>query len=62
MFLVTELTMNYHAARFISSFGSKEYFRHNKGLLFNERRKTLIEEIDKLTTREDIEANGSKYP
>ena len=46
--LVTELTMNYHAARFISRFGSKEYFKHNKELLFYERQKELILEVEKL--------------
>ena len=46
--LVTELTMNYHSARFISRFGSKEYFRHNKELLFYERQKELSLEIERL--------------
>ena len=48
LILVTELTMNYHSARFISRFGSKEYFAHNKELLFYERQKNLILEIEKL--------------
>jgi len=46
--MVTELTMNYHTARFISRFGSKEYFAHNKQLLFFERQKNLILEIENL--------------
>lgn len=48
LILVTELTMNYFAAKFISRFGSKEYFAHNKELLFYERQKELILEIEKL--------------
>lgn len=48
LILVTELTMNYHTARFISRFGSAEYFAHNKELLFYERQKELILEIEKL--------------
>lgn len=48
LILVTELTMNYYAARFISRFGSKEYFKHNKELLFYERQKELILEVEKL--------------
>lgn len=48
LILVTELTMNYHAARFISRFGSEEYFKHNKELLFYERKKELILELEKL--------------
>jgi hypothetical protein len=46
--LVTELTMNYHSARFISRYESKEYFRHNKELLFYERQKELCLEIERL--------------
>ena len=46
--LVTELTMNYHTARFLSRFGSKEYFKHNKELLFYERQKELNLEVKKL--------------
>lgn len=53
LILVTELTMNYHTARFISHFGNKEYFRHNKGLLFYERNKELILEIEKLELGND---------
>lgn len=48
LILVTELTMSYYAARFISRFGSEAYFRHNKQLLFYERQKELILEIDNL--------------
>lgn len=48
LILVTELTMNYHSARFISRFGSKEYFRHNKELLFYERNKEIILDLEKL--------------
>jgi hypothetical protein len=46
--LVTELTMNYYSARFISHFGSKEYFMHNKELLFYERQKELSLEVEQL--------------
>lgn len=48
LILVTELTMNYHAARFISRFGSEAYFKHNKKLMFYERQKELIFEIEQL--------------
>ena len=48
LILVTELTMSYHAANFISRYGCKEYFKHNKELLFYERQKELIEEIELL--------------
>ena len=46
--LVTELTISYYGARFISRYGCKEYFRHNKELLFYERQKEIILKIDEL--------------
>ena len=52
LILVTDLTINYHTARFISRFGSKEYFAHNKELLFNERKKELILQLEKLSLEE----------
>lgn len=48
LILVTELTINPHSARFISRYGCKEYFAHNKELLFYERQKEIIKEIEKL--------------
>ena len=48
LILVTELTINCNAARFISRYGCKEYFAHNKELLFYERRLEIIDEIEKL--------------
>ncbi len=46
LILVTELTSNSQSARFISRFGNEAYFRHNKELLFYERQKELILEIE----------------
>ncbi len=46
--LVTELTINYHSAHFISRYGCKEYFEHNKALLFYERQKEIIQSIEDL--------------
>ena len=48
LILVTELTINFYTAAFISRYGCKEYFEHNKELLFYERQKEIIEEIEKL--------------
>ena len=39
LILVTELTINYYGSRFISRYGCKEYFAHNKELLLYERKK-----------------------
>lgn len=48
LIMVTELTANYHAAKFISRHGCEAYFRHNKELLFYERQKDIIAEIEEL--------------
>jgi hypothetical protein len=46
--LVTELTINPYASRFLSRYGSEAYFRHNKELLFYERQKEIIAEMENL--------------
>lgn len=43
-----KLTISYYGSRFISRYGCKEYFEHNKELLFYERQKEIISEIEKL--------------
>ena len=48
LILVTELTISYYGAHFISRYGCKEYFDHNKELLFYERQKEIIRQIEKL--------------
>ena len=48
LILVTELTISYYGAHFISRYGCKEYFAHNKELLFYERQKEIIAEIENL--------------
>lgn len=46
LIFVTELTISYYGARFISRYGCKEYFNHNKELLFYERQKEIIQELE----------------
>ena len=48
LILVTELTINEYSARFISRYGCQEYFAHNKELLFYERQKEIIREMEAL--------------
>ena len=48
LILVTELTISNYGARFISRYGCKEYFAHNKELLFYERQKEIITELESL--------------
>lgn len=49
LILVTELTINYYSAHFISKYGCKEYFEHNKDLLFYERHNEIMAEIENLS-------------
>ena len=53
LIFVTELTISYYGARFISRWGCKEYFNHNKELLFHERQKELIMKIENLELDEE---------
>ena len=46
--LVTELTISYYGAHFISRYGCKEYFDHTKELLFYERQKEITTELENL--------------
>lgn len=48
LIIVTELTINPKSARFISRYGCDEYFAHNRELLFYERQKELITELEDL--------------
>lgn len=48
LILVTELTANVHTAKFISKFGCKEYFKHNKELLFYDRQQEILAQIKEL--------------
>ena len=48
LILVTELTISYYSAHFISRYGCKEYFNHNKELLFYERQREIIRELESL--------------
>ena len=52
LILVTEQTISYYGARFIRRYGCKEYFNHNKELLFYERQKEIITELEKLELEE----------
>lgn len=48
LMFVTELTASNITARFIGSYGSKSYYKYNKELLFYERSKEILNEIDNL--------------
>ena len=48
LILVTELTVSAYGARFISRYGCKEYFDHNKELLFYERQREIVSQLGDL--------------
>ena len=48
LIFITELTINYYSTYFISRYGCKEYYKHNKELLFYERQKDIIRNIEML--------------
>ena len=43
---VTEINSNYYAIDFIKENGSDEYYRHNKGLLFEERHNDIVGDME----------------
>ena len=47
---ITELNANYYSVWFIKENGSDEYYRYNKGLLFDERQKKIVSQMDDLET------------
>jgi hypothetical protein len=46
--LVTELTLNSYSARFIASFGSEDYARHNSSMMIDERKADIQAQIKEL--------------
>ena len=48
LIIVTELTTNPYTAKYISEYGCEKYFAHNQELLFYERQKKLMQEIQEL--------------
>ena len=46
--LVTELAANPVTARFITCYGCEEYYRHDKSLMFYERRLEILHELEGL--------------
>lgn len=46
LILVTEITISRYGSVFVSRYGCEEYFANNKELLFYERQKEIIREID----------------
>lgn len=51
---LTELTANYYSVKFISENGSEPYYRYNKELLFEEKQKSILEDIEQAKTELDL--------
>ncbi len=47
---ITELTANYYSVKFISAHGSEKYYQYNKELLFDEKQKSILDDIEKAKT------------
>ncbi|MCR5665943.1 MAG: AAA family ATPase [Eubacterium sp.] len=48
LILVTDLTINYASAKFISEYGCKKYFKYNKKFQIHERQMEIANELDHL--------------
>ena len=52
LIVVTDLTADWYASRFLSRYGCEAYFAHNRELLFYERQKELMNELELLEQEE----------
>lgn len=52
---LTELSASTFAIRFISQNGCESYYRHNRELLFYEKQKSILEDIEAIQKRESME-------
>lgn len=44
---ITELTENYYSVKFISQNGSEKYYRYNEALLFEEKQRSILQDIER---------------
>ena len=51
---ITELTTNFYSVKFISENGSEKYYRYNQELLFDEKQKTILQDIEKAKVELDL--------
>ena len=52
---LTELSANPFATRFNKQNGCEAYYRHNRELLFYEKQKSILEDIEALKKEEQLE-------
>lgn len=46
---VTELNTNYYSIQYLKEYDCDKYFKYNKGLLFDERREKILEELEEMS-------------
>ena len=46
---VTELNTNYYSIQYLKENDCDKYFKYNKGLLFDERREKILEELEEMS-------------
>ena len=51
---ITELTTNFYSVKFISENGCEKYYQYNTELLFDEKQKTILQDIEKAKTELDL--------
>ena len=51
---ITELTTNFYSVKFISENGSEKYYQYNQELLFDEKQKTILQDIEKAKVELDL--------
>lgn len=51
---ITELTANYYSVKFIKENGCDKYFEYNKELLFDEKEKSIIKDIENAKTEMNL--------
>lgn len=51
---ITELTMNFYSMKFMSENGCERYYKYNRELLFNQRQRSILSDIEKVSGYMDI--------
>ena len=47
---VTELNTNFYSVQFLQNYECERYYQYNKNLLFDEKRRNILNRIDNLVT------------
>ncbi len=51
---ITELTTNFYSVKFISENGCDKYYQYNTELLFDEKQKSILQDIEKAKVEMDL--------